>query len=229
MRDEPSPSGSPGASGREQSLARTRLSSSSSSRPWHQPVKKEGFVNPSALGDETGCAQELPQGSISTRRSFHHPSAAQGMLLLAISSPGTGQLSGTAAWQGWCVAGGKGDLLLWVQVLGWELGSRAHERPPRHEGWALKHIPGANAFSALASSPRAHGSCRGSPPSQDTGRETRLLTQLSEQAVTHFHPPISARALPPHHCHSTWGCTTPKQSIPPMSNSFLWLLSLPQV
>lgn len=72
------------------------------------------------------------------------------------------------------------------RCLKWELGSRAHERPPRHEGWALKHIPGANAFSALASSPRAHGSCLGSLPSQDTGRETRLLTQLSEQAVTHF-------------------------------------------
>lgn len=43
------------------------------------------------------------------------------------------------------------------------------------------------------------------------------------------HPPVSARALPPHHCHSTWGSTTPKQIIPPMSNSFLWLLSLPQV
>lgn len=34
------------------------------------------------------------------------------------------------------------------------------------------------------------------------------------------HPPVSAWALPPHHCHSTWSHSAPKQSTPP----HVWLL-----
>lgn len=82
---------SPVPSGREQSPAREQLSSSSIL--WHQPIRKEGFVDqPSTLGNETGCAQKLPQGSISTGRSFLQPGRSQRMLLLAISSCGAGEI-----------------------------------------------------------------------------------------------------------------------------------------
>lgn len=46
--------------------------------PWHQPIRKEGFVSPDTLGNETGCAQEQPQGTISTAGCFLHPAGLRG-------------------------------------------------------------------------------------------------------------------------------------------------------
>lgn len=82
---------SPVASRREQSPAEAQLSSSSIL--WHRPITKEGFVGRhSTLGNETGCAQKIPQGSITTIGSFLQPGRSQRMLLLAISSLGAGAI-----------------------------------------------------------------------------------------------------------------------------------------
>lgn len=175
----PAPACSPVASGREKSPAGAWLSSSSSI-PWHRPIRKKGFVNrPSTLGNETGCAQKLPQGSISTGRSFLQPGRSQRMLLLAISSPGTG---GTVCNRG----GARGEegviCCSGCRVL-------------RVEDAGVLQI--ANASPGLASTPRAPGSRLRSLPipgarggggrqievPQGPCRETSPLMHLSGQAV----------------------------------------------
>lgn len=114
-RDEPSrivlPSGIREGAEPSQSMA----SSSFSSISWHWPIKKEGLVDqPSTLGNEASCAQSLPQGSISTSRSFLQPRGSQRMLLLVISSPSAGGIVWDRVLVGLVHGGRKGGMLLRV-------------------------------------------------------------------------------------------------------------------